>query len=175
MKKLITILVAALAVVGFVSCSNMGDYAVSSENSSVQDDYETRYAEAEASLAAVLTVNGASEKSDDAAPVAKAKLPEHNARLFDHQAVVLPNGSSVITSVYMRDGTDFLWVSEKAPVGIFNRTLLDREQGDVVDGDGFVFEYYYLTAKPDFYQNKLTAVEITAEEYFKILEAYSAQ
>lgn len=174
MKKFITILVGALAVVGFISCSNMGGYVGSNENSSVQDDYEARYAEAEASLAAVLA-SGAGEKVTDGASATKVKLPEHKARLFDHQAVVLPNGSSVITSVYQRDGIDFLWVSEKAPVGIFNRTLLDREQGNVADGDDFVFEYYYLMAKPDFYQNKLTAVEITAEEYMRIIAAYSAQ
>lgn len=180
MKKILGVLLS-VAVISLASCALNEDFNPVNDSIVTADDNEL-LANARADLSDLFSIIDNIDNSEQSSGSSgKTSLPAHNARLFDHQAVIIPfpnnipGGSSVITSVYQRDGIDFLWVSEVAPVGIFNWSVLNREFGDMADSDDHVWGYYYLTVKPDFYQNKVTAVEITADEYYRIIAAYAAQ
>lgn len=128
-------------------------------------------------LATIISSTSKSVESSNAAPK-PAALPVHNPRLYEEQMVVLPNGISITTTVSNREGREYLWVSDIAPIAIFNKTFLyDHADTDnyIVDDKDYEFEYYYLTVKPDFYQNHITAVQIDAQTYFQIYDAYAAQ
>lgn len=206
MKKILSI-VLGVAVISLASCALnesanpiINDTGKPANDNLGESDYNECLAEARADLGSLISLLDEADDADSSepsftvdvaetppapdekpAPAQKPVLPVYNARLFDHQAVIIPfpnnipGGSSVITSVYQRDGIDFLWVSDIAPVGMFNWSVLNREFGEIADSDDHVWGYYYLTVKPDFYQNKVTAVEITADEYHRIIAAYSAQ